>query len=125
MNARAHPTETDRESAPTLDVLVRDATKLFASWWLGDCGPCFLRVENARGEEEALVPLREARGWKFLTVREPGTIYAVSLVRAGGGMVPLVSPEFVQMPAPRGGREDGAKGGDEDVVLAFCPDAHE
>ena len=79
MNDRALPNEPPTDAEPTLEVLVRDATKLFASWWLGDCGPCFLRVENARGEEETLLPLREQRAWKFLTVREPGTLYALSL----------------------------------------------
>lgn len=121
MNARALQPEPSVDSVPTLDVLVRDATRLFASWWLGDCGPCFLRVENARGEEETLLPLREARAWKFLTVREPGTIYALSLVRDEKGMAPLVSPKFVQMPALR--RDPTEVGGEDDVLLAYCPDA--
>ncbi len=123
MNARALPTEPKFDAKPTLDVLVRDATKLFASWWLGDCGPCFLRVENARGEEETLLPLREARAWKFLTVREPGTIYALSLVRGGDEKAPLVSPKFVQMPALR--RDPAELAGDDDVMLAYCPEAHD
>ena len=123
MNARALQSESMIDAVPTLDVLVRDATKLFASWWLGDCGPCFLRVENARGEEETLLPLREARAWKFLTVREPGTIYALSLVRAGDEKAPLVSPKFVQMPALR--REPPGLAADEDVMLAFRPEAHD
>ena len=123
MNASALKSEPAYAAVPTLDVLVRDATKLFASWWLGDCGPCYLRVENARGEEETLLPLREARAWKFLTVREPGTIYALSLVRGGDEKAPLVSPKFVQMPALR--RDPSQVAADDDVMLAYYPDVQD
>jgi hypothetical protein len=124
MTARAPETEPPFAAEPTLEVLVRDATKLFASWWLGDCGPCFLRVENARGEEETLLPLREQRAWKFLTVREPGTLYALSLVRDGDAKkVPLLSPKFIQMPSLRNHANNAD--GNEDVMLACFPDAHD